>query len=1121
MRESKVQQKPLDRQNAARNMKFGKTSRLSFRGNHNQSTFFHSQLDTEVDDESTPPGAISPQNNPVRSQNHRNSFYNSSSIQNATTTNLLEVRLSVNNTEDASSLRGAEESWSTGSTTFLTGGKERSSVVNRIAQRTCLRPALTLRTQLFLSFGLVSFVSLVFVMVTSILVARQAGDEVLQSGYNTITSYYIGEFGFLARYVADAVDQRLENLDGSLLILREATQDRLRGYPNAPGYQNDTTTPFRTTQQQQGQPQYPLPTTRPIPLDWQLSSSSSSSFNAQETKEHLGENRYLWYENTTTTVNDPVLHFQGTCDPSVQNETLSPLYRENCNAANNNIMTGGVLQPTETLFDLHDRTSNYAAPFFKPIYEYHQDIYSMGIFFANDGAGASIVYPGRPWDGTRTYTSLGCDWLTATPNPRNPQTTTIGNASMVSKCHPAGQQVGLREFNPLETDWYRLQAQQPDRMAISGPHNDLLDDRTRVVTLGRSIYDDLTTQLIGTVSMEIPVTELEKVLERVRVYVSMTVALVTWQDGILVAGATLDATETPTNITIEEYAPATTDFDMFNRMKDTIMGTYHETKELQHFEVRIDAVYYAATPVPLPPETYDENYSPQLLVVVRFDGSEGDGGLEEFEASLNQRVDRLMTDIGLVFAVGVVLVVVVLFCMSLGVTAPLRWITRVGDDILASFGSGEQQQSFVGHEKIPWFCRYAPRTEITNLVEEFQRMVNQFSGRGTAKIFKRQLLEVKNPFALQRNFDKLYRSRHLTNLSTSYKIPTQDSNSHLPLSEQTADPLPESYTPSETRIHWGPNVHSGANDTHSHSGSAASQLSLSKVERRKVLRSPLFWWLAGGIAIPLILSVGAGSVYVVWTINNSFPAQIESVKTWFRTLEIVASATVVKMRARYLDETLVPAMRDLYVFNRIAGWLFFGALQTVPNTLVEMETSAEACKDFAEGCPEVVCDCSWNDPRYASSCSDLAGDSRLAQRVYFEGLNQDVVWPSGERNMTSYPLTADMPSTTSFWTDSTVVPGFNDTPPPSSSSATYRTTSDRLHTLAALSTVQIPLYNYARNVAQATRSRGVEIGFEADGMIGGYTGCSQNHAYAAHFQSSPANDAFLLNPSLCPLGKYG
>lgn len=45
------------------------------------------------------------------------------------------------------------------------------------------------------------------------------------------------------------------------------------------------------------------------------------------------------------------------------------------------------------------------------------------------------------------------------------------------------------------------------------------------------------------------------------------------------------------------------------------------------------------------------------------------------------------------------------------------------------------------------------------------------------------------------------------------------------------------------------------------------------------------------------------------------------------------------------------------------------------------------------------------------------------------------------------------------------------------------------------------------------------IGFESDGMMTGYGGCSHGHAEYAHWQANA--DAEALRPTLCQEGKYG
>jgi len=64
----------------------------------------------------------------------------------------------------------------------------------------------------------------------------------------------------------------------------------------------------------------------------------------------------------------------------------------------------------------------------------------------------------------------------------------------------------------------------------------------------------------------------------------------------------------------------------------------------------------------------------------------------------------------------------------------------------------------------------------------------------------------------------------------------------------------------------------------------------------------------------------------------------------------------------------------------------------------------------------------------------------------------------------------------------------------------------------------IPLYNYDTSDDKAL---GSYIGFEADGMLAGHSGCDIDYASYAFWLSSESNGAAELRPELCPLGKFG
>jgi hypothetical protein len=213
-------------------------------------------------------------------------------------------------------------------------------------------------------------------------------------------------------------------------------------------------------------------------------------------------------------------------------------------------------------------------------------------------------------------------------------------------------------------------------------------------------------------------------------------------------------------------------------------------------------------------------------------------------------------------------------------------------------------------------------------------------------------------------------------------------------------------------------------------------------------------------------------------------------------------------------------IRDLFVLTRITGWLFFGALQRAAS-YTSANMAAESCKYSEPGkCPylldkdQTVCACDWVDS-WGEQCFEYADSVRDKQIIFFEGLREDAL-SNGDRNFTSFPEVAATPSSTLFWANQQFVPGTEK----GSTAGGHTTTYDRMRVLSATSMIQIPLYNYGSDT-QATRPLGSYVGFEADGMLGGYAGCYHSHADFSHWQSTGANGAMLINPDLCPLGKYG
>lgn len=114
-----------------------------------------------------------------------------------------------------------------------------------------------------------------------------------------------------------------------------------------------------------------------------------------------------------------------------------------------------------------------------------------------------------------------------------------------------------------------------------------------------------------------------------------------------------------------------------------------------------------------------------------------------------------------------------------------------------------------------------------------------------------------------------------------------------------------------------------------------------------------------------------------------------------------------------------------------------------------------------------------------------------------------------------YPLDT-LPANTHWWPQNTsLLPGAYK----GSSAAGYETTYDRVRVLSAQSVADFPLFNY--HVARGEqKTLGSYVGFEADGMFAGWSGCESN-AGLPFFKSTKENGVAKNRPDLCPLGKFG
>ena len=248
-------------------------------------------------------------------------------------------------------------------------------------------------------------------------------------------------FSNLARKFKDerhGIWQNPWNIDSFLKIqfrfFIELTRDRFQGYPT---FVDDSQVPFLDMDTNTNV--YPI-IGEPLPLDWQI----SNLVTAETDQEHV-QGRIKWYGGYPLSAANGAFIMQGACDPSETNVT-SRTYWPNCTDASNDISTGGTMRPSNLTSVIHRKASDLV-PTMKALYEYNQDVREIGIYFANQGVGATVNFPHYELNAQNTYTSIGCEWMKE-PNPYN-TSRPIGTQEEIDKCYPEGQVLSAREYSPL------------------------------------------------------------------------------------------------------------------------------------------------------------------------------------------------------------------------------------------------------------------------------------------------------------------------------------------------------------------------------------------------------------------------------------------------------------------------------------------------------------------------------------------------------------------------------------------------------------------------------------------------------------------------------------------------
>jgi Mg-chelatase subunit ChlD/HAMP domain-containing protein len=1008
----------------------------------------------------------------------------------------------------------------------------------KLLRRTCLKPSYSLRYQLWVSFGSISTIAIIVIICTSIAVSVRAGHRIQSNAEVTLGEQVTRTVGLSSAVIADTLSRRTETLSGAVSLLAEATRDRIVGQ----AWETDEQVPFEDMHSNTSQRKYPLAPVE-LPPDWNI----THNVNDQNYKEHIQGER-LWSPNMQISTKHAAYRLQGQCDPMAAEGDKT--YYPNCTDANNDIRTGGVVQPVVSR--LYEKVG-FLQYFMKPLYEAHHGIQILGVYFFNDGAGASVVYPPAVIDGTSSYISIGCDWMLNSTNPHTDRP--YATAEQAARCHRMGERVPAREYNPLERGWCRDQALAGGLSVITGPYLDAFQKDLWLITFGRAVFDRITGDFIACTLVDTPTDRVTESLSKLALGNS-TMALARWSDGefIAVSGIIFKRPSESTSFSVLTKGFSE---EEFAELKSRIYPHIEEEseRESRHILTSEDGNIIAAYAIPTPPEEYDPTYKPQLIVL-SITSKDIFNSIDDMEDAIREDIFRLVCISAGLGAFGLVLVLCLTWLVSRCLTRPLHWMEAVSKRIIYSEGD-------INAEDKP-LMKWSPKTEITSLVQGFGKMIQSSSGDGPAQVAQDTIYEITNTLERTKEFDQLYcseedgqgavihelhemdepmprdvaiGSRLIKNFRAPFKLAAEefaDTDSSAcgeskkgqyklerPVSVVTRRDSCRSQN-RICRIHCGRNLRSvdEVDD---------KQVELQKSVTRSpaIRRSPLFWWIVFLIVIPLLLTVFAITYIVSTTILRTLPDLVDSAKEKSLLLEKEHVEVVTQTKAQFAGEVLLETVRDLHLYKRFAEWLLLDVIER-SDSITLLREGTEECKVFADdlSCPFFLdrdrnpCDCEWND--FWSNfeefqCQEYEENPRDLQRVFWACQRNDADILTGDRDSIRRPLVDTSPENTRWWDNLSEVPGAEK----GSNASGYETTYDRVRVLSALSVVGFPIQNYGERPSERTKIIGTFIGLESDGMLTGYAGCDHFFGRFSHFQSTKENGAAAIRGDLCPLGKYG
>ena len=977
---------------------------------------------------------------------------------------------------------------------------------------TCLNSKLSLRTQMMLTFGLVSFFTIGLVVAVCIVVSIISGDEVNQITRHSFDDLIRSKEGDIARHLAESLSLRLMPID-LVQLLYEATLDRMAGYPD---FLDDSQVPFYDTISQTNQ--YPVRGPNAL-LDWQI--KEIDVLVNEENQQELVQDRWSWYnQNAPLSTSRAAYFMQGICDPNVTDPSYRT-YFAGCTDANNDISTGGVISPSPFNSVIHRKTSDLG-PLLKSLYEFYSDVKELGLYMSNGGAGGTLIFPHYELNWTTTYVSNGCNWLLE-PHPYDPENKLIGTLADFERCEANGLHVNdaiisSRLYNPMDREWCKNQALQPEKAHLYGPYLSAWHTNEWFVSIGRSVYDRITQEFIGCISVDLVLNSIDSVVTELKVTSNSHLTIVRYDEiGTVVSSSAWNMSSAQRTTTIDrlDVGVSQETFETLRNLVDFESSRWDHNRvrsAFENFSVKEDGYLISAYPMPPPPKVYDPLYRPEFFAVSSLSEWDVNREVENVSESVDDTVKGLIYLCLFAGIAGLLLVTLLIFLVLHSITLPLKYMNDVSSDIVNAFGSLKEEEIQTIRANSESMC--SPRTELSDVVKQFQKMVSRFSGSAMAKSMKVNVTEIGNRFEQFDDFKDLYYSRNESDFPYTYGNKTSTLNmvqNGMPNGDNGDDPN-EIGIPKPRRVHHGSIINESTRTE-----TSTLRTSDLKMGQKTTFTSPLFFWVLALIVSPLLITTVGISAFATYNISQGLSDIINDAKAEFVFLEQFALQVHAELRANYGAATLRKSIRDNYILMRYNTWLLFGGLDRT-DSFTEIISGVEECKAIVdvqkcEVVYDLACDCDWNDKfGLFGTCSSFENDTRHLQTTKYFGLADDHL-PNGDRFYTSYPNNSYSPETTIWWDNVTAVPGAGK----GSAASGYETTYDRLRVTSAFPFFQT-FYNAEPNKETFLSNY---VFFQADGLGIGYEGCSTRWLGMSQFVSSEENGAFEVNEKLCPLGKHG